>query len=250
MMTLDELVAVVWRRRVPFAVTLALVVASVAAVTFSLPSVYSSTTYLFATTADEGQSDFEATQANQALARTYVELLRTQGTRDAVLRELPFRTSAAALEKAVRVSAVSQSQLVRITAEGSSPQRARTLAETYARVFLPRGRALADTGAGAGAGMTTLRVAEPARLSSSPVRPRPRLYLTVGAMVGLLLAGTVAVVWDRLGGRRREHLLARRDGRVLASRETPGATPGPPGVAQGNGQEQSTGPRRPGEEGR
>jgi capsular polysaccharide biosynthesis protein len=204
MMTLDELIAVLWRRRTAFAITLAMIIGAAAAVTFSLARVYSSTTYLLAATTGEGQSDFEATQANQALARTYVELLRTDGTRQAVAAELPFRSTASALARAVRVSAVPQTQLVRITAEESTPSRARTVAETYARVFVRRATVVDDPSPGT----TTLRVVEPAQLDTSPVRPRPRLYLTVAAVVGLLLAGTVAVVWDRWAGRRRRPLRA------------------------------------------
>jgi capsular polysaccharide biosynthesis protein len=204
MMTLDELLAVLWRRRTAFAITLVMIIGAAAAVTFSLARVYSSTTYLLAATTGEGQSDFEATQANQALARTYVELLRTDGTRQAVAAELPFRSTALALARAVRVSAVPQTQLVRITAEESTPSRARTVAETYARVFVRRATVVDDPSPGT----TTLRVVEPAQLDTSPVRPRPRVYLTVAAVVGLLLAGTVAVVWDRWAGRRRRPLQA------------------------------------------
>lgn len=131
------------------------------------------------------------------MLKTYSELLQARSVAEEVAEELPFPMAPSAIEAAVSVAPISQSQLIRIDAEAGAPDRARTLANTYARVFVARATDLSEeTG-----GEISVTVAEPAALVDQPAHPQPRLYLAVGVILAAALAAAVALLRDRLDQR-------------------------------------------------
>ncbi|MFN2608060.1 MAG: polysaccharide biosynthesis tyrosine autokinase [Acidimicrobiales bacterium] len=198
-MSAEQVLAILWRRRAPLVFVFLLVLGATAAVTALLPRVYSTSSYLWVTSSRQGGSDFEATQTNQVLSKTYAELLQTPGVAGEVAARLPFRMSRQEVEGAVAVAPVTQSQLIRVSADASSPRRAQVLADTYASVFLDRvGRLGADNPEG-----VTSRIfrAEGADLPSKPSRPRPFLYMLVGLFLALFAGVLSALAWHRLDQR-------------------------------------------------
>ena len=196
MLSADQVLAVLWRRRLIVVATFVAVLSSAAAVTFSLPDVYRTTSYLLVTSSDAAGSDFEASQVNQVLTKTYSELLQTRSMAEEVAEALPFSVSPAAVQKAVKISPLSQTQLIEVIAEASSPTRAQTMADTYARVFIDKSGAL-----GGGSDRHTVTVAEPAALVDAPVRPRPKLYLLLGAILAGFVAIGTGILRDRFDQR-------------------------------------------------
>lgn len=193
-MRADELLQVLWKRRLIALITFLVTMAAAAAVTFSLPKVYSSTTLLFISPGSQEGSDFEATQLSQVLSKTFAELLQTSAVAATVAGELPFEASTAEIEGSVEVQPLSGSQLVKIESEGSTPERARLIGSEYADVFIQRARQLLDSG------VTSSRVSvadAPAR-ASSPSRPKPKLYLLVAGLLALGAALVVALLRERL----------------------------------------------------
>lgn len=197
MLSADQLLAVLWRRRVSVVMTFVLVLGTIAAVAFSLPNVYRTTAYVWVTSGSDAGSDFQATQSNQVLMRTYAELLQTQGVATEVAAALPYALDTAAVQARVTIEPVTQSQLIAISAEGGTPDQARILADAYAAVFLDRA---ADLQRRSGSD-SRLSLAEPAPLPASPVRPRPKLYLLAGSLVAAFLAVGTGIVRQRLDQR-------------------------------------------------
>jgi succinoglycan biosynthesis transport protein ExoP len=196
-MTADQLLRILWKRRASLVLTLVVTLLAAAAVTFSLPKVYSTNAFLWVTPTDRAGSDFEATQLSQVLSRSYAELLQTDAVARAVADRLPFDLSPNEVRGAVEVQPVTQSQLLQIRAEGSTPERARTIANNYADVFIERAGQLDDQGVTA----SRVSLAEAASAPGSPSRPKPRLYLVVGAVLALLAGTGVALLRERLDQR-------------------------------------------------
>ncbi len=193
MLTADQLLLTLWRRKVTFLLVFALTLGAIAAVTFTRPKVYASAAYILVGSTGPAGSDYEATQTNQVVLKTYAELLQTRSVSSDVAIALPFPRTPRAIEGAVSVTPVTQSQLIRITAEDGDPGRAQVLANTYAEVFVERaGRLSNDTGQGVSA-----TVADRAARDDRPIRPRPKLYLAIGTLLAALLAAGVAMVRDR-----------------------------------------------------
>lgn len=197
MLTADQLLLTLWRRKVTFLLTLVLTLGAIAAVTYTQPKVYASAAYILVGSTGPAGSDYEATQTNQVVLKTYAELLQTRSVSGAVATALPFPISPSAIEQAVAVTPITQSQLIRIAAEAGDPGRAEVLANTYAEVFVQRaGRLSESTG-----GTVSATVADRAVREEQPVRPRPRLYLSIGAVIAALLAAGVAIVRERFDQR-------------------------------------------------
>jgi capsular exopolysaccharide synthesis family protein len=191
----DQLLGVLWRRRITVAVTFLCVLAAVAAVTFSLPKTYSTSAYVIVNPARPASSDFAAQQVSQVDTQTTAELLQTRNTADLVARALPYSASAQAIQGRVDIAPVASTQLVLITANESSPQRAQQLANTYANVFTTE---VART-----IGFARPSVSEPAPLITEPSSPVVSLYLLVGAVIALLAGAGAAVLRERLDRRLR-----------------------------------------------
>jgi succinoglycan biosynthesis transport protein ExoP len=195
MPTANQLPAVAWRRRFTAILTAVCVLAAVAAVTFSLPKTYSTSAYLVVNTAKPTTSDFEAQQVSQVDTQTAAQLLQTRNAADLVSHQLPFALTPAEVQSKTSISAIAQTQLVLITAEGSSPLRAQQLANVYADAFT---RTTAPT-----ISYARISVTEPAPLVTTPSAPRVSLFLIIGAVLALAAGLAAAVVRDRLDRRLR-----------------------------------------------
>jgi succinoglycan biosynthesis transport protein ExoP len=191
----DQFLPALWRRRLSFLATFVVVLAGVAIVTYSLPKVYSTSSYLLVNTATPTTSNFEAQQVSQVDTQTAAELLQTRNTANQVAAALPYRSSGTTLQGKVDISPVAQTDLVLITTHESSPQRAQQLADTYANVFAQQS-ALSNQ-------QVHVKVAEPAALITAASAPRPKLYLLIGAILALLAGTGVALLRDRLDQRVR-----------------------------------------------
>jgi len=145
-----------------------------------------------------GSSDFEQTQISEALLTTYAELLQTQSVADDVTRRLGDDAAGEGnLKDAITVEGITDSQLLKVTGAASTPRLAQSITNTFTQVFQERTRELAESDASAG----RATVAEPAALPDQPARPRPKLYLAAGALLGLLAAIGVALLAQRLDQR-------------------------------------------------
>lgn len=196
MLNADQILPVLWKRRLTFLLTFALILGGVAAATFTLPKVYSTTAYLIVNPAKTSGSAYENTQITQQLTKTFAELLQTPNVANRVAQRLPasLPRTGRALLPAITVTPVQQSSLIEISAEARSPADAQTIANTYASVFTETAGSFSDASA-------RVTVAEPAALAASPSRPKPKLYLLVGALLAALIAAAAAMTRHRLDQR-------------------------------------------------
>jgi capsular exopolysaccharide synthesis family protein len=193
---IDQLLAILWRRKAWVVLTFAVTVGAAAALAYNLPKVYTSKTYLLVQPSRPSASDYEATQVSTTLNTTYAELLDTRNVALEVAKELPPDVSRDLTGK-VTVEPVTESQLIAIEAEGASPEQAQTIANTYATVFVR----LAGRFAGQAVASGRVTQAVPAPLSAQPARPRPKLYIALAAILGAMLAIAVGLLRNRFDQR-------------------------------------------------
>ena len=194
-----DLAAVLWRRRWVALAAFVSVLLGIGIVTASLPKVYETTAYMLVNPDKPASSDFEQTQISQALVTTYAELVKAQNLANEVADRLGDSYTDDPSE-AITVEGVPESQLLTITGEATSPELAQKLTNIYAEVFQQRIRQLAQANAASG----RASIAEPATLPDAPVRPRPKLYLAIGAVLAALAAIGVALLAERID--RRLHI--------------------------------------------
>jgi tyrosine-protein kinase len=192
----SDLFGVLWRRRWVALAAFVAVLAAVGVLTASLPKVYATTAYMLVNPDRPGNSDFEQTQVSQALVTTYAQLLESQNLADEVSSRLGSAYDGNP-RKAISVEGVPESQLLTIRGEAGTPELAQKLTNVYTQVFQERIRELSNANAAGG----RAAVAEPATLPTDPVRPRPALYMAIGAVLAALAAVAVALLAQRVDQR-------------------------------------------------
>ena len=107
------------------------------------PVYESSTTLLISQArASNASPDYTALLTSERLAKTYAELLRKRPVLDAVIARLQLSTDAETLATHVRTSAVRDTQLLVLTVDATSPQRAADIANQIVDVFGQQNRDL------------------------------------------------------------------------------------------------------------
>lgn len=192
----QDVLSLLWRRRWVALLAFAAVLTGVGVATASMPKAYQATAYMLVTPDQPGASDFEQTQISQALVTTYARLVESQNLADEVADRLGDAFTGNPAD-AIAVEAVPDSQLLTITGEASTPELTQRLTNLYATVFQERVLELRRSRAAGG----RVAVAEPATLPEAQVRPRPRLYLAIGAVLAALAALGVALLAQRLDQR-------------------------------------------------
>jgi capsular exopolysaccharide synthesis family protein len=199
-MSVSEITAALWRRRLLFAVTVLACFAVVALVTSALPRVYSATATVYVGTDNPNLG----TDQGEQLARTYTNIASNPNVAQDALAALDIGITRQELLDKMSFAPVERTQLLDIRAEDGSADKAARIANTYADVFTT------DVASQVAAGQAPSKVAvnQPAVVPTDPIRPKPALYLAFGALLSILIGAAVAVVRDRLD--RRLHI-GRRD---------------------------------------
>ena len=191
---------VLWRRKWVIAATFAIFVSVTAIASKTLlPKVYESSATLWISQRQDVAA-FDAVQASQVLARTYSNIIASDNVAGRVASRMPFPTTGPAVKQHMTFEPVSETQLLRITAEDGDAQRAKLYANSYAAVFIAYSRQRLGK-----INQSTVTLADPASLPVAPARPKPTLYTTLAAVLGLIIGSMLAFLAEFLD--RRVHSL-------------------------------------------
>ena len=175
----EHFLFVLWRRKGILIATFVLITACTAIVSKNLPKVYEATSTLWVSEEREAAA-FDAVQAGEVLARTYARIADSRVIAGRVAAQVPFDISSGELLRDMAFEPVSETQLLRVTAENRSASRARIIANLYAEALIEYSRTqLAD------ASDSRIAVADLATTPTQPARPKPTLYTIVGALLAL-----------------------------------------------------------------
>jgi len=192
--TIDQVASALLRRRLIFLITLTACLVAVVGVTVSLPKTYRATATLYV--GDKGATralEFNSS-LGEALTRTYSTLAGNPNVAQEVLRELPLRLSRTELLSRMSFAPVERTQLLQVSAEGSTPKEAQLIANTYAKVYADRVVPQFRTGQT----QSQVTVNEPAALPSGAYKPNPKLYIGLGTLLSLFLAIGAVLIRERL----------------------------------------------------
>lgn len=195
-MGIDELISILWRRRTVFGLAAGISILAVIVVTLAVPKTYQATATIFVGQSIEGDlasQTLDSTQGEQ-LARTFTTLATSPSIAEIAGSQLDEPLSRTELLDRMSVSPVERTQLLEINAEGSSPEEAADIANTYAAVFVREMSKLHEQGRVP----TTVALSAEAVPPTEPAKPNVPLYIGFGVMLSLLLAAGVALMRDRL----------------------------------------------------
>ena len=129
---------------------------------------------------------------SERLTGTYRELIKKRPVLDAVIVELALPFGPEQLAGMIDVGVVSETQLLRVSAESADPEQARLIADAAAYAFIEENTENQFSRPG------SVSVVEAATTPGSPVRPSVPLNTILGALAGLVLAGGLAALLEYL----------------------------------------------------
>jgi succinoglycan biosynthesis transport protein ExoP len=137
-------------------------------------------------------SAYEGALLSQQLVKSFAQILESRATAEAALRLDPQPLTARQLQAKIHAEPVIETLLINLSVDDVEPVRAKRLTNNVARAFI---QAVPNLQSG-----SALRVSlvEPALIPSEPVRPRTRLNVTLGLILGLLLGAGLAVLHEFL----------------------------------------------------
>ncbi|UXW85201.1 polysaccharide biosynthesis tyrosine autokinase [Microbacterium azadirachtae] len=143
------------------------------------------------TSGDTGDSSLSSAMLGNSLTsgrvKTYVALGQSRAVAEGVITELNLDVSADQLVKQVSVANTVDTTTLKVTADASSPEKARDIAEAWVRSMGAEVNRLETTDP-AKKGAVFLSPIDSARLPDAPSSPNTRLALALGALVGLAVA--------------------------------------------------------------
>jgi polysaccharide biosynthesis transport protein len=162
------------------------------AVSKSMTPIYDATaTMLVNQTQTPGVILYNDILTSERLTNTYAELVKRRPVLTEVRRRLGLPVTEEQLAAKVSVSTVRNTQLLRIKAEDPDPALATSIANTLAQAFIEdNDRQLGRPG--------TVSVVQEAAVPTSPVKPNIPLNVGLAIVLGLMLAGGIAMVLEYL----------------------------------------------------
>jgi polysaccharide biosynthesis transport protein len=189
--------SILWHRRWVVGATFVIFVVLAGVISKVLPKVYSATSTLVVIQ-KENAATFDAVQAAQVTARTYADIVSAPVIAAQVASKLGGGTTTSSVSSAVSISPVTETQLLKITAEDRNARRAQVLANIYASTVIEYIHQYVGPTVGA-----NVALASGATRPTAPARPRPTLYVLVAAILGLFFGVGAAFLLERLDTRLR-----------------------------------------------
>ena len=129
-MATNSSLAVLARRKWIIVATVIVAMAAAAIVSQLVDDVYSTESTLLVALRSDTQS-FDTVQASQAIARSYTDIIESPNIAARVSRELADGTTTSEIEDNTEFEALPETQLVKITAEAPTGERAKQIADAY-----------------------------------------------------------------------------------------------------------------------
>jgi succinoglycan biosynthesis transport protein ExoP len=174
------------RKRATLIVVATMLSAGAALITsLATTPVYQGTTKLFVVAkTDPGggtASAYEGALLSQQLVKSFAQIIESRATAEAALRLDPQPFTARQLQAKIHAKPAAETLLIDLSVEDTDPARAKRLANNVARAFIS---AVPEFQSG-----SALRVSlvEPALTPIAPVRPRTRLNVILGLMLGVVI---------------------------------------------------------------
>ncbi|RBP99697.1 polysaccharide biosynthesis tyrosine autokinase [Bifidobacterium xylocopae] len=202
-MAIADLLRILRKHLTTAFITFAVVIAAVATVAFMMPPKYTATAELLATytgQANTEQNTAEMSSGTSYLStqiQTYPQLVKTESVLKPVIDDLGLTMSVKQLADLVSATNPADTFMVDITVVGPNRQESAVIANSVAESLSRQISSALYAGKGEKSSVR-LSLVQRAQEPSSQSSPKVRLYLTAGAILGLVLAIVAAVLKEML----------------------------------------------------
>src|SRR3954469_3823347 len=163
--------------------------------------IYQSNATLFISTPDSSgvAGAYTGSLFTQQRVKSYVNFVSSPRVAQTVIDDLGLPMTAGALASKVSANAPLDTSLINISVTDPSPSRAQQLAQGVADSFSKLATQL-ETAPGAPSNVK-ITVVRPAEIPGGPIKPRTKLNVTLGALIGLALGVAYSVLRETIDTR-------------------------------------------------
>lgn len=197
---LKELLNIFWSRRIYIVIIVAIfvVIGVIYSYIFVTPKYQSSTTIILAkssaSTSGSNSGDTITTTdltLNQKLVSTYTELIKSKNILSEVIGNLKVQKTEADLKNNITVSAVKDTDLIKITVADVKPEIAQKIASEIANIFI-------EKVANGVYNINNVQVWDKAEVATSPYNVNHMKDLVIFAFIGIVIAIIYALIANML----------------------------------------------------
>lgn len=124
--------------------------------------------------------NYQDIQINQKLIGTYAEIAKSQVVLKEVASQLSFEASTKELSNALNVSLQNNSEIIKITVKGTSPEKITEITNTISQVFI---RQVANR-----MQIDNVSILDQAEVPSYPDSPNVKMNIAIAGVLGIMLA--------------------------------------------------------------
>ncbi len=197
-MDLRDYLRIIRRRWRIITASVVLTVATAVTLTFTATPQYASTARMFVSTPQsDSAAAYQGGLFSQQRVASYADLISGEDIAQRVVDDLGIDTDPGVLADQVSATVVPETVILDITVTDANPQRAQTLAQSYAERLADYVAEL-ETPPGKIEAPIKLTVTDSASLPSAPVSPQPARNIGLALVLGLLLGVGLAVLRETL----------------------------------------------------
>ena len=186
-MELNRYLEILNRRKWIIFVTAAVTLAVVALSSYMMTPTYTASTVLRVAPQDGIDSNYIELSYQDRLMSTYVELVKSAPFMAEVIGRLQLQRDPSEVSRAVKMSPVGTTQLIRIDVDGADPVQAAAIANVLADLLIEQESR-----------ESRIVVVEPAGVPRAPTKPRLVMNLLLGAVIGLIIGVGLGLVFENL----------------------------------------------------
>jgi len=172
------------------AITLAAAIVGLTISVFFIDDVYSASTTLIVREKRKSGEEYQLSDLNLArnLVDTYSVIIKSNRVLEKVLDEVGSDITTNELRSKISVQSEGNTEIIRITVEDLSPETAKNIANSTARVFMNEIVRLLE--------MDNVQVIDEARASFTPVKPKVGMNTAISFILGLMVSLGLAFVLE------------------------------------------------------
>ena len=173
-----------------FWIVLGEIVSSILTFSFITPKYSSNIDILVNQKANNAQVQYAAQQADLQAINTYKDVLTKPIILSPVLKEVKrtdnYQGNLSTLEKSIKVSNQTNSQVVTVTVTDKNAYVAADIANTIGKIFTKKVKKMMQ--------VDNVTIVSKAKVNNKPVSPNKKLYALMGLLVGLIIGASIAFI--------------------------------------------------------
>ena len=139
---------------------------------------------------DQDKMQYNDVMMYQNLVKTYAEVAKSEKVAKETIEKTGFDMKTSELKSKLTVTPKPGTQILEITVQGDTAEKAYKLTDTLSKVFVEQASGYMNT--------NDIKIMDEAQLSSKPIKPRKTLNVVIAAILGFMASLGIAFLMEYL----------------------------------------------------